>query len=442
MAIQTGIFKTPTGRTYDPAQQIERGFDKTAGIITDYLGRKAADYDQQQALFGELANNLGEIEATLQQNYAGMQQQAIDSTREWLKQNIKAGKRANDPEFQMELGRKVGAIRNAMGNADKIRKQIDLEIKQIEANPYMDATGKANAVKELFDMAYNPDILIDRNPLEKLTATSKKYIDPFLVARDVFNKLPSQGTTEVRYVDANGNERSRIVPLNDLIKEGDLLDENNRVKLSGLTNDRAAELIAQNPTLFDIVESQRKRDFPNMNEDEARRTVLEGLLSPVASTQQVDKVVRTKEEIDMAALERQAKEKGLKLADAQISNFYSLSGSRKKLEDFAEQENRDYQRFMGLFEKGSPEAIAPYMAALASKGYKNVTLEKDVPFSKEIKTHEQWKALSPDQKLEYMSFVGADPYSLPDYKQTQNYQVNSCMVFSINPEKIMLLLLG
>lgn len=422
MAIQTGIFKTPTGGVYNPAQQIERGFEKTAGIVTDFLGRKAADYDQQQAMFGELANNIGEIEATLQQNYAGMQQQAIDSTREWLKENIKSGKRANDPDFQMELGRRIGGIRNAMGNADKVKRQIDLEIKQIEANPYMDATGKANAVKELFDMAYNPDILIDRNPLEKLTATSKKYIDPYLVAADVYGKIPSQGSTEVLYTDSQGNERLKQVPLNDLVDPNDLFDENGRVKFSRLTPERARELLAQNQYMQMFVNEDIKRNVaPGTPEDQAIVQSLTKFMSPVAGTKQVDKLFRTREQVDMAALERQAKEKGLKLADAQINNYYSLSGSRKEYEDFAEQENKDYQRFMGFFEKSSPESIAPYLPNLAAKGYKNAKLQIEVPFTtgeNQVNGLKEWIALPPDEKREYMSLVGADPLNtIPAYQK-------------------------
>lgn len=417
MAIQTGIFKTPTGPIYAPAKDIERGFEKTTGIVTDFLQRKATDYDQQQAMFGELANKIGEIDADLEQNYAGMGQEAIDKTTEFVKEAIKSKTRVNDPEFQMEFGRRIGAIRNAMGNANKIRSQIDLEIKQIEANPYMDFNGKNAAVSELLSMAYNPDVLIDKDPLQKLTSVSKKYVDPYLIGREAYNRRTSKGTKEDLYIDQKGNQVSRKIGLNDLTDPNDLLDEFGNVKLKNLTTQVADEIISNDPQLFDLVERERMRLFPNENQSEARRKVLETIMTPAANAQRTEEVFRTGRQLEMEGLQMEGAKEGLKLTRAQVQDMYAKTESRKKFDDFAKQENADYNRFYNLFEKGSNEALSPYLKGMGIMGYKNVQWDKNIPYSNEgqAATFADWKERSDEEKIAFIKGAGIDPDRLKAY---------------------------
>jgi hypothetical protein len=409
MAVSTGIFKTPTGPTYDPSRDIERGFDKTTGIITGFMERKAQDYDQQQEMFGQVASRIGEIEATLQQNYAGMQQQAIDSTREWLKQNIKKGTRANDPDFQMGLGQRVGAIRAAMGNADKIKQQINLQIEQLKANPYMDFRGKEAAMAELFAMASNPDVLIDKDPISKMNAVKDKYIDPLLVAKEAYNKIAAQGTVQNLFIDSQGNENIREIAITDLTDPGKPFDETGKVNLSKLTIERAKEILSSDQALANIVEQARMRNAPNENEDIARTRILKDLFSNVASTQQSTKISRTADQIEkeriMTEKARAQMESQTRLTDAQIANYYSLAGSRKDAEEFASAQQADYDRFVKGFEKGDNAVLKPYERFMTAQGMKNIQWEKNVKMP-DVKSYEDWEDLSESERRQALIAVG------------------------------------
>jgi hypothetical protein len=389
MAVSTGIFKTPTGPTYDPSRDIERGFDKTAGIITGFMEKKAQDYDQQQEMFGQVASHIGEIEATLQQNYAGMQQQAIDSTREWLKQNIKKGTRANDPDFQMGLGQRVGAIRAAMGNADKIRQQIDLQIKQLEANPYMDYNGKKAALAELFAMSSNPDILIDKDPVAKMNAVTNKYIDPFLVAKESYNKIPAQGTVQNLFMDGQGNENIREIAITDLTDSANPFDENGQVNLSKLTPERVKEILASDGALANVVEQTRKRNFSSENEDIARVKIVKDLFSTVAATQQTTKISRTADQIkrqqdadkraeDQYNLSKRVAESQISERDARASK---LASTKVELDDL----NARLGTFEQAFNEGSGKMFGDYTgkSGILSVEWdsENLPLKKKVPLT-------------------------------------------------------------
>jgi hypothetical protein len=407
MALSTGIFKTPTGQIYDQAREIERGFDKTTGIVTDFLQRKANDYDQQQALFGELSNKLGEIEANLQQNYAGMQQQAVDSTREWLKQSIKSGTRANDPEFQMALGQRVGAIRAAMGNADKIRQQIDLQVKMIESNPYMDFTGKSNALTELFSMANNPDVLIDKNAVQKLSQVPNKYIDPFLVARESYNKNPAQGTTQEIFMDEQGNERIREISLTDLTDVNNPFDENGRINFSKLTPERVNEILNRDSAFNNVVEQIRQRDMPNKNQDEARAEIVKQLYSGVANTQQATKIRRTADQILSEKMAAEGQALDLKYKLAQIRNVNAQADARNKAGQVTEARQEDYKKFFGNFESGDNAAFTPYGKGLRAAGMSNVKWTKELPIPK-VTDLSKWNTLTLDQKKQAFKLVGEE----------------------------------
>lgn len=215
MAISTGIFKTPTGPVYDPARDIERGFDKTAGIITGALERKAKDVDMQQAAFSEMYANLGELEAKLQENYSGIQQQMIDSTREWLKEANKSGKRATDPEFQMGLSQRVGRIRAGMANADRNREQLKQAAELIKSDPSILDKGKA--FSDLYLKMNDPDFLISKNGFNS-SEFLDNYVNPTMVAQKVAGMIKSTGTFSDRFVDPKtGQLVKETVNLNEAI---------------------------------------------------------------------------------------------------------------------------------------------------------------------------------------------------------------------------------
>jgi hypothetical protein len=414
MAVSTGIFKTPTGPTYDPSRDIERGFDKTTGIITGFMEKKAQDYDQQQEMFGQVASRIGEIEATLQQNYAGMQQQAIDSTREWLKQNIKKGTRANDPDFQMGLGQRVGAIRAAMGNADKIKQQINLQIEQLKANPYMDFRGKEAAMAELFAMASNPDVLIDKDPISKMNAVKDKYIDPDLVFLEAYKKFPTTGKVQRVSLDKSGNQVVMEFVGNSMIDQDSPFNEQGlpNLKLNSSNREdieRALDIYQRDPDLARVIDAEAARRYPTMNNDAAITQVLKEGFSRVAPATMSTNIRKTAEELEkeriMMEKDQAQMESYTRLTDAQIANYYSLAGSRKDAEEFASAQQADYDRFVKGFEKGDNAVLKPYERFMTAQGMKNIQWEKNVKMP-DIKSYEDWKDLGDNERRQALIAVG------------------------------------
>ena len=82
--ISNQIFNTPTGRTYDPSEKIDRSFQRVGAqlekMITDESDRKKREED----MFNQTYANIGEIEANLQKNYSGILQYEIDNVKNEL----------------------------------------------------------------------------------------------------------------------------------------------------------------------------------------------------------------------------------------------------------------------------------------------------------------------------------------------------------------------
>ena len=87
--IQTQIFQTPTGNTYQPADRIERSLARTGNILERGIREQYERDKEQQEQFMSLYSNIGEIEGMLQQNYAGMMQQAVDNTKRFMAEHYK-----------------------------------------------------------------------------------------------------------------------------------------------------------------------------------------------------------------------------------------------------------------------------------------------------------------------------------------------------------------
>jgi hypothetical protein len=426
MAISTGIFKTPTGPVYDPARDIERGFDKTAGIITGFMERKAQDYDQQQEMFGQVASRIGEIEATLQQNYAGMQQQAIDSTREWLKQNIKKGTRANDPDFQMGLGQRVGAIRAAMGNADKIRQQIDLQIKQLEANPYMDYNGKKAALAELFAMSSNPDILIDKDPVTKMNAVTNKYIDPELVFAENYRKLSTTGKIQKSGINKVGDEVVEEMVGNELIDQNTPFDEQGLPNLkldSGKPEDvaKALDIYRRDGALASVIDEEIKRNprYAALGNNEAAITeAMRDGFKRIASSAVSSTIRKTKRELDDIAeqksMQRSAYESDMAYKAAQTRKMNAEVEAANKAGIVNDAIVEDSKKFAKGFEEGDNSVLQPYAAFVKKSGMNNVRWDKNVYLPK-VQSIDAWNALSPEQRKEALRTVGQNPDNLVFY---------------------------
>lgn len=411
MAIQTGIFKTPTGGVYDPAQQIERGFDKTTGIVTDFLQRKANDYDQQQAAFSQMYSNLGELESKLQENYAGMNQQMIDSTREWLKENMKAGKRATDPEFQMGLSQRVGRIRAGMANADRNRELLKQAGEMIKSDPSI--LDKAQAMGALYSRMNDPDFLISKNEF-RVDEFLDDYVNPTIIAQNVAGMLKSTGTFSDKITDpTTGKLIEETVSLNEAISaENPLIrnpDGTTRLNIkpsdqlvnslvSGEFGSQASRFIAKMAT----------QNYGGVNPDTLKKAATD-FLSRGMGPNYMRKTLKTAEELKAEELARQKTEaninltnENIKLANAKMRN--ELADLAKSEKEKTEMNNR-WSQFLNAYDSGQESFFGDLININPNiTGFKWETENSDLVDA--VSSREKWSSLTRDERLAAIEKAG------------------------------------
>ena len=415
MAIQTGIFKTPTGGIYNPAQQIERGFEKTAGIVTDYLGRKAQDFDQQQAAFGEIYSNLGELESKLQENYAGINQQMIDSTREWLKENLRAGKRSTDPEFQMALGQRIGRIRAAMGNADRNREMLKQAGEMINSDPTI--ANKGQAIADLYLKMNDPDFLISKNEF-KLNDYIDQYVSPQLAAKRTVSLLTPVGTRSERIVNEKGDLVERTFNLNEAVDSTAPLITNPDGTVS--LNIRPGEDLTKrllsgaiDPSARKIIERNAISMSPDgiATQETLDRAVVDYLRTGMGPAYS-DKVIKTSDEIKKENEAFEMQKQGFltqqRIAEATIDEKRARAADLAKSDKEVADLNQRYSAFNSAFNTGSTEMFGDYTkGSIASVDWLSPKTENR-ELKGQLSSLDSWKKLTRDQRAEILDSFGID----------------------------------
>jgi hypothetical protein len=359
----------------------------------------------EQEAFGKVFANLGEIEGKLQEEYAGMHQQMVDSMREKVKNQYKSGKGINDIEFQKELGQGLGRFKAGMANADNIIKEIDRQVKGLNDNPFIDYASKNKAVNEMMAMARNPDVLISKNPIDFSTITNK-YINDDLVFQDTWQKQPTLGETQVLFNNERGDQMSRNLVMNDLIDTQNPFDENGRPNIK-LTTERAAEILENNPMLQASTNRARQKKYPNDPYDVGMTKALYDGFMKVAPLNQKTTVRKSAEELNR---ERQQ----------QANQNEMLSMRRQEFNRGKEEEEETYNLYEGFVEgiKTGDSAILGKFQ-VPGKGIKFSWVKGgDVAASRAKKvideqapeyTFDEWKDIEKEDRGKAMSAVGAKP---------------------------------
>jgi hypothetical protein len=406
MAVSTGIFKTPTGPTYDPSRDIERGFDKTAGIITGFMERKAQDFDQQQAAFSEMYSNLGELEAKLQENYSGIQQQMIDSTREWLKEANKSGKRATDPDFQMGLSQRVGRIRAGMANADRNREQLKQAAELIKSDPSILDKGKA--FSDLYLKMNDPDFLISKNGFNS-SEFLDNYVNPTIVAQNVAGMIKSTGTYSDRLVDpATGKLIEETVNLNEAIDATSPLVRNSdgTTRLNIKPSDNLVkDLMSGNydPRAPRFINKIAEERYGGIDANTLKLAAAD-FLSTGMGPNYARKTLMTKEDLDRQKLMDQ---KTMSQIDLNISSM------RKNLENIGKTEkeqteiNDRWDKFISAFSAGDKGILGDYENMKSNVQGFNWVTEKS-KYSDVPDTKTGWDALTKEERQKIITSLGVD----------------------------------
>lgn len=400
MAISTPIFNTPTGQVYDPSEKIDRSFQRLGSQITTAMNNESERLRLQEEQFGQIYNNLGEIEGQLQQNYAGIQQQMVDATRDYVKGHLKKGGRATDPEFQMEMGQRTGRIKAGVANADRNRQQLKEAAELIKNDPAI--VDKYTAMASLMSQYNDPDFLISQNSFD-----AGQYLDQFVSPQKVFEtvwkNIPSSGEFADQYTDERGNLRERSIIYNDLI------DRDNPVNPDGTPNIRVAPEFMKNvregafgQRIVDQtlrIANQRYSDLPT---DVAFTRALRDGLQTASGVNFKDTIKRSAYDIQrdeaLQARQNRSLDRQDRMLDLQYERLRRQGASEEKAQREAQEYSNLYQEFVNSAETGDKAHLGRYEIPGGNvKGIDWLT-EKDI-VEKDLGSYDSWKNMSRNERI-------------------------------------------
>lgn len=402
MAVGTGIFKTPVGQGYNPAPSIERAANKTLGIITGAIDRKREDIKEEEAAFGQMYSNLGEIESRMQENYAGINQEMVDSTREFMKNHYKKGGRSTDPDFVSTLGQMTGRIKAGASNADRNREMLKQSAELIKSDPAI--VDKATALSGLYQKMQDPDFLISQNQFNPEDYLSQ-YVNPNKVWESVVKALPTTGEKGGQYTDADGNLRSKTILMNPLINEAAPIGEDGRVNLN-ITPDFAKEVMsgAYGPRVIDQVLRVANEKYSNLPTDIAMQMAIKDGLSGSMGVSMSDKVIKNARDIE---LENRRMARQDTMTDLAISRELRAAGKvveadelENRFQEFSTAASSGNKGFLGEYEN-QKAGIKDFQWVNADEKYK---AEKDL--AAKLATKSGWDAMSRDERLKAIEDLG------------------------------------
>ena len=401
MAIQSRFLQTPTGRTYDPARDIERSFDKTSGIVTNAINERTKYKQEQENAFGQLYSNLGELESNLQQNYAGINQQMVDSTREFMKEHYKKGGRSSDPEFQSQLGQMTGRIKAGMSNADRNREMLKQSAELIKSDSAI--TDKAPALAALYKKIQDPDFLISQNEFDP-SEVLDQFVDPRAVYEANYKSQPSQGEWGNQYTDERGNLRQTDVILNRLINKDQPVTEDGRVNIN-LTPEYIQEVMTgqHGQRLLDITMKAAKRDYPDLSTDIAFSKSLKSGIESVAGLSYKNKFLKSATDIESEA------------KSERLDNQYRQSQINKNNKDDKDEEariaeNNRFQKFNQAATAGDIGFLGEYenQDSDISDIKWNNEYQKEIDLNNQLKSVTDWSSLSKDERHNIVNAFGLE----------------------------------
>jgi hypothetical protein len=405
--IRNQIFNAPIPETYDPSDKIERSFQRLGKQVSDTMTAESERLQAEQAAFGQMYSNLGEIEGKLQEEYAGMHQQMIDNTREMVKQQYKSGKGINDVEFQSQLGQKLGRIRAGMANADNIIKGINQWADVIKNDSSILEEDKGKAMTEILAMARNPDVLISKNPFDGSSIVNK-YVNPSKVYQETFKNIPSDGAKEDTYEDDKGNLRKTSIIFNRLIPaDKPVLEDGspNIVIPPDFLQDVMAGKLGNR--LLEVTEKDRQAKYSDLPRDVGMARALRDGFRMAAGSNFKDSIFETKEQRDARVRQEARQNESLAMQRQRFNRGVEEEEEYNDLyEDFVEGVKTGNNSILGKFQvpgKGVKVSWVKGGDVAASRAKK--AIDEQAPEY----TFEQWKAIEPEDRGSAMNTVGAKP---------------------------------
>lgn len=404
MALTRQFFQTPTGRPYQPARDIERSFDKTSMLIGGAMQRESDRLKQEEAAFGQLYNNIGELEGNLMQNYAGIEQQAIQSTRDFVKEHLKKGGRVSDPEFQLQLGERTGRIKAAMSNAERNREALKAAADTIKNDPTI--IDKATAMTSLMSRMNDPDFLISKNPFD-VEGFLDGFVNPQKVFESVLKNLPTDGEFTDEFYDDKGNLRTRTLLVNPLVSRETPFDESGRPNIT-ITDDFARSVASGEMGNRVLQQAQRIADerYPDLPRDVAFKQALKDGMGSVMGINYKEGIKKSARDIQREQEADRLKEGQLarqnKLADLAYARELRLSGQENENQETL---NR-WDKFVEAVTTGDDAFLGDYAKPSGKIDEVKVVSRQSDPLFEKIQSKEVWDNLDRDERIEIIESLG------------------------------------
>lgn len=359
--VQNQLFRTPTGETYAPAQEIDRSFGRLNQRLQSEIDKETERRRINEEMFSQAYNNIGELQSELQTNYAGIMQGAVGSTVSYLRDAFTSGKRLTDPELQMELGQRVGRIKAGMGKADIVREDLANAMKLINSDPNI--TNKTGALSELMSMYNNPDYLISHDRLDYESVVDK-YVDPQSVFSNFVKSLPTLGEGIDTYTDQNGNLIERQTLFNDLIPRDQPYNEDGSPNIQ--VSDEMLKNIMEgsNPRLLDQALRIANTRYSDLPTDVALRNALRDGFSSAAPIISKSKIVKSAYDIqrdaERDAMQNRTANRQDRVLDLQYERLKRQGASEQKAQREAQEYQSLYDEFIEGIETGSRATLGKY----------------------------------------------------------------------------------
>jgi hypothetical protein len=400
------IFQTPVGRTYNPSQSIDRSFDKTAGLIVGAMQRESDRLRREEETFGELYSNIGELEGKLNENYAGIQMDAIKSSRDFVKEHIKKGGRFSDPEFKLKLGEMTGRIKASMSNADRNRELLKQAAETIKADPSI--TEKGTALNNLWSKMNDPDFLISKNAFD-LEEYLDNYVNPLAVFKGVANELPTLGKFENQFYNNQGDLKSREILVNPLINKDNPFNEQGGINVN-ISDDFVSNVIGgtygQRPAK--LTQKLVETKYSDLPKDEAYRMALAEVMTPVLGATYQERTIKSKADIDKDARVQARADANLdrqnRALDLQNRRFERADKSELAQEEL----EKRYSYFFDAVEGGS--SMDAFLGQYQDPKIREIKVIDKVksPDYEKIDTKQKWDKLDRDERIKIIEDLGLE----------------------------------
>ena len=424
MAISNKIFDAPIGRISNPSDQIRETMSSIGDGVAKMMTNESDRLRQEQTNFSEMYANLGEMDSELQENYAGIMQEAVTSTRDWIKDQYKSGVNSNDPEFAQGLSQRIGRIKAGMGNADMRREELKTGADFIKDN--QNIPDKSEALKYMYGMANNPDFLISKNSTSLIDHVVENFESPLAIMQNYGKAVPSDGTDNIQFTGKDGSLKNREIVYNRYIRRDNPLLEDGSPNIQVSMED-VKELMSGSlgQGLLRYVSKVKEERYPNDPTDIGYQKAMKDALRLSFGNNVKTTTVRSAYDINQDQIKNQADQQRLNISASREERY-----ANKDRGETEETTDDRYSKFKSDYDSGRGVILSDFETP--GGNLRNIEWVKN-PIIEATSSFDNWKSLSDEKKKEYIGMLEApidNDWKLKDPSTWKNPWVND-----LNSEK-------